>query len=263
MQISGKLFVVTGAGNGMGQQVAMQLAQRGADVAAVDVDEAGLERTADAIAAIARRASTHRVDVTEADAVHDLHQQILQTHQRIDGLVNIAGVIHRFTPFTDLSAAEITRVMSVNFLGTVHMCRQFLPTLQSRPIANLTNMSSLSALLPFASQTIYSASKGAVQQLSEGLYAELYNTNVRVVTVFPGNISTNLTSNSGVTMLDPGGKKVRSTTPAAAGVKIVEAIEKDRFRAVIGTDARILSALSRLSAKRTTQLVAKQIKSVL
>ena len=110
-------------------------------------------------------------------------------------------------PFTELSDDEIDRIMAVNFSGTVNMCRVFLPILLKRPEANLTNMSSLAALLPFASQTLYGASKGAVKQFSEGLYAELLDTNVRVVTLFPGNISTNLTGNSGVQMVDAGGRR--------------------------------------------------------
>jgi len=84
-----------------------------------------------------------------------------------------------------------------------------------------------------------------------------------VVTLFPGNISTNLTGNSGVQMIDAGERKVRSTTPEAAGAKIVDGIAKDSFRVVVGTDARLLDILSRISAKRTTRFVANQMKSVL
>ncbi|KUI01185.1 short-chain dehydrogenase [Mycolicibacterium acapulense] len=261
MQLTDRVFVVTGAGNGMGQHVALTLTRRGARVAAADLDEVGLARTAEL--AGGRPLSTHVVNVTDAEGVAALPGQVLDVHGQIDGLVNIAGVIHRFAPFTDLSVSEMDRIMTVNFGGTVNMCRAFLPVLLARPEANLTNMSSLSALLPFASQTLYSASKGAVKQFSEGLYAELCDTYVHVVTVFPGNIATNLTGNSGVEMLDAGGKKVRSTTPEAAGNKIVDGIADDRFRVLIGTDARVLDVLTRLSAKRATRLVAKQIKSVL
>jgi short-subunit dehydrogenase len=142
------------------------------------------------------------------------------------------------------------------------MCRTFLPLLRERPVANLTNMSSLSALIPFAAQTIYGASKGAVKQFSEGLYAELLDTNVRVVTLFPGNVSTNLTGNSGVTMIDAGGRKVRATTPEVAADRIIDGIMADRFRVVIGNDARALGMLVRLSARWTTGFVARQMKSV-
>ncbi|MCV7281107.1 SDR family NAD(P)-dependent oxidoreductase [Mycolicibacterium flavescens] len=262
MQIADKVFVVTGAANGMGRQVALGLVRRGARVAAVDLDEDGLGETKRLCAAW-DAVSTHAVDVTDRGAVEVLAGQVRAVHGVVDGVVNIAGIIHRFCTFTELSADETDRVMSVNFGGTVNMCRTFLPELLERPEANLTNMSSLSALLPFASQTFYGASKGAVKQFSEGLYAELLDTTVRVVTLFPGNISTNLTGNSGVQMLDAGGRTVRATTPEVAGRRIVDGIARDSFRVVIGTDARFLDALSRVSAKLSTRFVAKQIKSVL
>ncbi|KUI25899.1 short-chain dehydrogenase [Mycobacterium sp. IS-1496] len=263
MRIADRVFVVTGAGNGMGRQVTLGLLRRGARVAAVDVDEAGLAGTAELGRTDRTRLSTHVLDVTDREAVAATPGQVIDVHGQVDGLVNIAGVIHRFAPFVDLPAETADRIMAVNFTGTVNMCRAFLPTLLARPEANVTNMSSLSALLPFASQTLYSASKGAVKQFSEGLYAELCDTNLRVVTVFPGNVDTELTRNSGVEMLDAGGKKVRSTTPEAAADRIVDGIAEDRFRVLIGTDARGLDLLTRVSAKRATRLVAKQIKSVL
>lgn len=263
MQIPGRVFVVTGAGNGMGRQVALGLARRGARIAAVDRDEEALSRTAELIRAGRAQVSTHIVDITDRDAVAALPSEVIKTHDAVDGLVNIAGVIHRFAPFNELDAADADRIMAVNFTGTVNMCRAFLPTLLTRPEANLTNMSSLAALLPFATQTLYGASKGAVKLFSEGLYAELCDTNLHVVTVFPGNVDTNLTGNSGVEMLDAGGRKVRSTTPEVAGAKIVDGIIRDRFRVIIGSDARFLDTMARFSTKRATRFVAKQIKSVL
>ncbi|MET7769991.1 SDR family NAD(P)-dependent oxidoreductase [Nocardia sp. NPDC005366] len=263
MQIADKVFVVTGGGNGMGRQVVLELARRGARVAAVDVNEDSLAETIGSAGDAAGSVTPHAVDVTDRSAVAALPGQVDDAHGQVDGVVNIAGIIHRFTKFTDLSDDEIERIMNVNFWGTVNVCRAFLPVLLDRPAACLVNMSSLSALLPFASQTFYGASKGAVKQFSEGLYAELLDTDVAVTTVFPGNISTNLTGNSGVAMIDAGGQKVRSTTPERAGSEIVEGIEKGSFRVVIGSDARVLDRLSRMSAKRATRLVAKRMKSVL
>ena len=169
----------------------------------------------------------------------------------VDALVNIAGIIHRFVPFLELTPEEAHRVLNVNFWGTVNTSRAFLPHLMERPSAALVNMSSLAALVPFAGQTFYGASKGAVKQFSEGLYAELQDTNVAVSTIFPGNISTNLTGNSGVAMIDAGDRKVRATTPTDAGQQIVDGI------------ARMLSRLARIAAGATTRFVANQMKSVM
>ena len=263
MKIADNVFVVTGAGNGMGRQVLLGLARRGARVAAVDLDEHGLTET-ERLARTARgTVSTHAVDVTDRAAIAALPSAVTAVHGQIDGVVNMAGIVHRFVPFTELADDEIDRIIDVNFWGTVTMSRAFLPILRQRPEATLTNMSSLAALVPFAGQMFYGASKGAVKQFSEGLYAELLDTNVRVVTIFPGNVSTNIAGNSGVQPVDAGGRKVRATTPEVAGERIVEGIAKDSFRVVIGADAHLLDTLARVSPKRTTAFIAKQMKSVL
>lgn len=262
MKIQNKVFVVTGAGNGMGRQVALGLLAKGARVATLDVNEAGLAETL-RMAEAGASASSHMVDVTDRSAVDQLVQEVLSAHGHVDGVVNIAGIIHRFVTVNELSSDEMTRIMDVNFWGTVHTSLAFVPELKRRPEAVLVNMSSLSALIPFAGQTLYGASKGAVKQFTEGLYQELIDTNISVSAIFPGNISTNISGNSGVTMIDAGGRKVRATTPEAAGAAIVEGIEHGRFRILVGADAHLLDRLVRIAPKWATGFIARQMKSVL
>ena len=262
MKINDNALVVTGAGNGMGREVALGLMAKGARIAAVDVNAAGLEETL-RLADAARSASAHVLDVTDRAAVEELVGEVVDIHGHVDGLVNIAGIIHRFVSVEDLSAAEMTRVMNVNFWGTVNTSLAFLPVLKQRPEATLTNMSSLSALIPFAGQTLYGASKGGVKQFSEGLYQELLGTSVHVSTIFPGNISTNISGNSGVQMIDAGGRKVRATNPRNAAATIVEGIERNRFRILVGSDALLLDRLVRFAPRWTTGMIARQMKSVM
>ncbi|KQZ85289.1 short-chain dehydrogenase [Microbacterium sp. Root166] len=262
MQIANRVFVVTGGGNGMGREVAVGLIRKGAEVAVVDVRPEGLAETS-RLAAAGDRLSTHVVDVTDRTAVNALPEQVIARHGAVDGVVNIAGVIHRFAYVADLDSAESDRVMRINFDGTVNICRAFLPLLRERPRALVANMSSLSALIPFASQTMYGASKAAVKQFSEGLYAELHDSGVEVCTIFPGNVSTDLTGNSGVQMIDAGTRTVRASTPAVAGRKIVAGLEKGRFRILVGRDATMLDALVRISPGGATRFVARQMKSVM
>lgn len=263
MQFTDKVFVVTGGGNGMGRQVALELVRRGASVAAVDLNEEALAETVAIAGAKAGRVTAHAVNVTDRGAVGELVASVLAAHKVVDGVVNIAGIIHQFVEFEELPIESAERVMNVNFWGTVNVTRAFLPLLKARPTAALVNMSSLSALIPFASQTFYGASKGAVKQFSEGLYAEFLDSSVHVSTIFPGNISTNLTGNSGVAMIDPKGKKVRSTTPEDAAHIIVEGIGKESFRILVGQDAKLLDRLVRIAPRWATGMVAKQMKSVL
>jgi short-subunit dehydrogenase len=263
MQIKDKVFVVTGAGNGIGREVALGLLSEGAHVALVDLNAQSLEESRQLAGGAGGRASLHVLNVSDSDAVTALPGVVTAAHGTVDGVINVAGIIHRFVPVTDLSGDELERIINVNLWGTVNMCLAFLGVLRERPEASLVNVSSLSALIPFAGQTFYGATKAAVKQFSEGLYQELSDTNVAVTTVFPGNISTNLSGNSGVKMIDAGGRKVRATTPEHAGRKILDGVRQGSFRVVVGSDARLLDTLTRLSPKRATDIIARQMKSVL
>lgn len=264
MQIQGRKFVVTGGGNGIGRQVVLGLLQHGAAVAAVDVNVDALGDTrALTLDGDSERLSTHVTNVTDRPSVATLLDDVTAFHGEVDGIVNVAGIIHRFVPVSDLSFEELERIMNVNLWGTVNMCKTFLPGLRERPAAAIVNISSLSALLPFAGQTFYGATKAAVKQFSEGLYQELSGTNVAVTTVFPGNISTDISGNSGVKAIDPKGRKAPSTTPEATATKIVQGLEKGSFRVLVGTDAKILDAATRISSRIATEFIGRQMKSVL
>lgn len=263
MQIRDRVFLVTGGGNGIGRQVALELSRKGAQVALADLNEEGLAQTRDLARVSESRMSAHVLNVTDNAKVGELPRQVIAAHGQVDGVINVAGIIHRFVHVTELSRDEIERIVNVNLWGTVNVSLAFLPELIKRPAASLVNVSSLSALVPFAGQTFYGATKAAVKQFSEGLYEELLGTAVAVTTVFPGNISTNISGNSGVAMIDAGGRNVRATTPDDAAKAIVTAVEKGSFRSVIGSDARMLDTLVRLSPKLATRIVAKQMKSVL
>ncbi|MDQ0826089.1 MULTISPECIES: SDR family NAD(P)-dependent oxidoreductase [unclassified Arthrobacter] len=262
MQVYGKTFVVTGGGNGIGRQVVLGLLRKGATVSAVDLNADALEGT-QALATGTGTLSTHVVNVTDRQAVAALLEDVTSLHGHVDGLINVAGIIHRFVPVADLSFEDFERVMNVNLWGTVNMCKTFLPALRCRPAAAILNVSSLSALLPFAGQTFYGATKAAVKQFSEGLYQELSGTAVAVTTVFPGNISTDISGNSGVKAIDPKGRKAPSTTPEATAAKIIQGLERGSFRVLVGTDAKILDAAARMSSRIATAFIGRQMKSVL
>lgn len=266
MEITGKVFVVTGGGNGIGREVVLALLARGAAVAAVDLSADGLADTA-RLVGTSVKLSTHAVDVTDRAAVESLRTEVLAEHGTIDGLVNVAGIIHRFARVHELEYAEIEKVMAVNFWGVVHTTKTFLPDLLTRPAASLVNVSSMGALAPVPGQSAYGASKAAVKLFTEGLYAELRGTPVAVTVVFPGGVGTSITQNSGVEV--PGrsgestGTSMKLTTPADAGRQILEGIETGAYRVRIGRDARLIDRLSRLMPRRATELIAKRMASLL
>jgi len=264
MDISGKVFVVTGGGNGIGREVVLALLEKGARVAALDLSEEGLESTA-VLADVGERLTTHAVDITDRAVVEELPHLVATAHGAVDGLVNVAGIIHKFKPISELTFEEIERVMAVNFWGTVNTVKAFLPSLLARPEGSIVDVSSMGALVPFPGQSAYGASKAAVKLFTEGLYAELRGTRVAVTLVFPGAIGTNIAGNSGVDMgaLASGGAGAKMTTAVSAGAQIVEAIENGSYKVRIGGDAKMLDRMSRLMPQRATGIVADQMKKML
>lgn len=266
METEGRVFVVTGGGNGIGREVVLELVRRGARVAAVDLRPDGLAETA-RLAGPGDRVSTHAADVSDRARVSELPDEVLAAHGQVDGLLNVAGIIQRFVPVAELEQTDVDHVMAVNFDGTVSMCRAFLPHLLARPSAAVVNVSSMGGLAPVPGQTIYGASKAAVKLFTEGLYAELRGGPVAVTVVFPGGVSTNITGNSGVEV--PGGaeaaasSRIPTTTPQDAARQIVDGLEKGAYHVVIGKDARGLDLMTRIAPRRATDFVAKRMAALL
>jgi NAD(P)-dependent dehydrogenase (short-subunit alcohol dehydrogenase family) len=271
MEIRDKVFVVTGGGNGIGREVTLELLRRGGQVAAVDLHATGLAETASLAGAMAAGLSLHPSDITNRTGVGRLPAEIRAEHGQVDGVVNVAGIIHRFTPLRDLSIEEIERVMSVNFWGTVYVVKAFLPDLLARPAASLVNVSSLGGLVPAPGQGAYGASKAAVKLFTESLYAELRDTGVTVTAVYPGAVGTNIAGNSGVDVSGLGvadreptrEEKTSLTSPEDAGRQIVDAMESGVFRVLIGTDARELDHLSRVAPQQAIDRVADAVQAIL
>lgn len=273
MQLEGNVFVVTGGGNGIAREVVLQLLAKGARVAALDLNEQSLAETAQ-LANAGDRLTTHVVNVTDRAAVEALPAAIRAQHGAIDGVLNIAGIIHRFAPISELTIEEIQRVIDINYWGTVYIVKSFLPDLLARPEAAIVDFSSMGGLVPVPGQGAYGSSKAAVKLFTETLFAELQSTNVRVTVVFPGGVSTNITGNSGVQA--PGSatpeaaakaakaaKSIKMTTPQEAARLTVEALEKGTPRLLIGSDAKALDRLGRLMPTRAIKIIADKMKAIL
>ncbi len=263
MRIPGKVFVVTGAGNGIGRAVALEILRRGGKVAGVDLRAESLEETK-ALAHAGDRLTLHTLDITDRTQVEVLPDQVLAEHGQVDGLVHVAGIIQPFVTIDELSIEQIETVMNVNFWGTVYLDKAFISLLRQRPEATLLNVSSMGALVPVPGQGAYGASKAAVKLLTETLFAELQDTTVTVTVVFPGGIGTNIAQNSGVDVSGMSTDKAPQVTPVEeAGRLIVEAIEKGSPRLLIGKDAKSLDKLSRLSPTKAITTVANKMKALL
>lgn len=268
MKINKKVYIVTGGGNGIGRELVLNLLGKGAIVAAVDIDEQGLQETVELAGDNGDRLSTHIVDLTNREAVEALPKAIFAEHGAVDGLINNAGIIQPFVKTNDLEFSDIERVMNINFYGLVNMTKVFLPYLLKRPQAHLVNVSSMGGFLPVPGQGVYGASKAAVKLFTESLFAELLNTNVHVTVVFPGSIGTDIAENSGVRMDQISDEDIQESmrktlSPEDAAEIIVKGIKKDRFRILVGSDAKFMDFLYRLAPKFATKYIAKQMGDLL
>lgn len=262
MQIANKKFLVTGAGNGMGREVTLELLRRGATVVGVDINEQFLEETKVLALKDVGRLTTARLDISDRNAVIEF----LHHHADLDGLVNVAGIIQPFVRVEQLQSEQIDRVMHVNFFGPLNLIHALLPTLKSRPQAHILNVSSMGSYAPVPGQTIYGASKAALNLLTEGLRSELSETNVKLTLVWPGAIGTNIAGNSGISISAEStaeAPKMKMVSASDAGKAIVDAIENDKKRIYIGQDAKMLGRIAQFSTDTAAKLIYKNLKHLL
>lgn len=266
MQVQQKVIVVTGAGSGIGRALVLRLINEGARVAAADINADTLQETQELAGPHQDRISQHVLNVTDRQAVAALPEKVLEAHGAVDGLINNAGIIQPFVRVNDLEFAAIERVLNVNLYGQIFMIKAFLPHFLERPEAHIVNISSMGGFFPVPGQTLYGASKAAVKLLTEGLYSELFETNVQVTVVFPGAIATNISQNSGVDIAGQGDEPAHNfsmVTPDVAAETILDGMKRDKFQVYIGKDARMMNLLYRINPRWATQFMFKQMKALL
>lgn len=263
MLVAGRTFVVTGAGSGICRELTLQLLRKGARVAGVDINQKALLETQQLTGVGEDRFKAFLLDITDKVKVESFPDEVVNHFGTVDGIINNAGIIQPFKPVSELSFDEIDRVLNVNFYGTVYLTKAFLPLFLQRPEAHIVNISSMGGFIPFPGQTMYGAAKAAVKIFTEGLYAELKDTQVRVTVVHPGAIATNITENSGLgkPKMEANSSQAAMTLPASKAAEIIiRAIEKNKYRVTVGKDAALLDYFYRLNPKMATHFIGKMMK---
>ncbi|SHV05236.1 short-chain alcohol dehydrogenase [Mycobacteroides abscessus subsp. abscessus] len=257
---AGKVCVITGAGSGIGQALALELARSGAKLAISDIDTEGLARTEEQIKAIGAPVKADRLNVAEREAFELYADEVVKHFGKVNQIYNNAGIA--FTGDVEVSQfKDIERVMDVDFWGVVNGTKVFLPHLIASGDGHVVNVSSIFGLFGVPSQSAYNAAKFAVRGFTEALRQEmkLAGHPVKVTTVHPGGIKTNIVKNStAVADIDSAGlvqlfEKGTLTTPERAAKIILEAVRKGNARVLVGPDAKIIDVIVRITGSGAYQ----------
>ena len=193
MRFANQVAVVTGAGRGIGQSIAMSLASGGARVAVVSRSEANAIRTADEInAKHAGLAKAYAVDVASHGAVAALAEQILADFSRVDILVNNAGVTRDGLSMR-ISEEDWDLVLDTNLKGTFNCIQAFERPMIKQRSGRIINIGSVAGLMGNAGQANYAASKAGVLGLTKTIARELASRGITCNVVAPGFIETDMT----------------------------------------------------------------------
>ena len=240
-----KVVAVTGAASGIGRALAQELVARGAHVALADKDEIGLRETA-ALLRGSVKVTVHAVDVSDRSAVERYAADVLAEHGGADVIVNNAGVTCKAS-LEHIAYEDIEFVLGVNLWGVIYGTKAFLPLFRARGAGHIVNVSSINAFVPFANNGPYNISKYAVHGLNETLMQELRGQPIRVTSVHPGGIRTNIVKNS--RHASEGDAKVFAkiarTSAQLCAKTILDAVEKNRERVFVGLDAKLMALAKR------------------
>lgn len=261
--MAGKVVVITGAGSGIGRELAREAARRGALLALSDIDADGLATTVRlAREDGATEVAEDRLDVAEQGAVAEYAGAVAERFGAVNLVVNNAGIA--FTGAVEKSGyKDIARVMDVDYWGVVHGTKEFLPHLIASGDGHLVNLSSIFAFLSVPTQNAYNAAKAAVQQFTESLRMELLAAGhpVDVSCAHPGGIRTAVARNAGAaegldssdfaTVFD---QKFARTEASVAARVILDGVEKRRARILVGPDAYAIDLMVRLFPVRYQQV---------
>ena len=191
MNLKGKNALITGGGRGLGKAVAVALANEGVNVGITGRNEESLKTTVAELEKLGVKAAYSVFDVEEMAQVEQGVASIASQLGSIDILINNAGV-GDFGSFEDMPVETWEKVMKVNLFGVYYVAKAALPYLKQNKEGDIVNVASTAGLKGGPNMSAYCASKAAVISLSQSLMAELRKFNIRVITLTPSTIATDM-----------------------------------------------------------------------
>ena len=253
-----KVAAITGAGSGMGQQLAILLAKAGCHLSLSDVNEQGLAETVELLKPYPVRVTSQKVNVADREQVKAWAADTVQNHGSVNMIFNNAGVGLAAT-VEGASYQDLEWIVWINYWGVVYGTKEFLPYLKQSGEGHIINTSSLFGLTAQPTQSAYNSTKVAVRGFTESLRQELdlENCGVSALCVHPGGIRTNIANaarmSDSVRSLGINPEKSAKAfnkllrMPAQeAAQQILDAVLKDKRRLLIGNDAKTLDIIQRL-----------------
>jgi NAD(P)-dependent dehydrogenase (short-subunit alcohol dehydrogenase family) len=264
--LENKVVVITGAGSGMGREMAVLGARRGALLAISDWNAEGLAETVELVkAAGARELRSDVLDVSDREAMGSYAVAVAEQFGRVNMVINNAGVTVT-GDFEDMEYADFDWIVGVNFLGVVNGTKEFLPHLIASGDGSVVNISSLFGLISMPGQTAYNATKYAVRGFTEALREEmLVNRHpVTVTCIHPGGIKTGIarhgrkTKGQDAAAIDRLFDEKLARMPAEKAARIIlDAAVAGKARQLVGLDAHLIHHFAKLTGSRYQDVVAR------
>ncbi len=264
--LENKVVIITGAGSGIGRELALGAAGQGALLAISDWSEQGLAETVDLLkAAGVRELRSDLVDVSDRGAMRAWASAVAEQFGRVNLVVNNAGVTVT-GDFEEMSYEDFDWIVGVNFTGVVNGTKEFLPHLIASGDGHLVNISSLFGLISMPGQTAYNATKYAVRGFTEALREEMLvnGHDVGVTCVHPGGIKTGISRNGRKTASQDAAaidslfeNKLARTTAERAAKVILKGALAGKARVLVGADAHAMHHFAKLAGSRYQDVVAR------
>ncbi len=253
-----KVAAITGAGSGMGQQLAVLLAKAGCHVALSDINQKGLDQTVELLKPHPIKVTVDVVNTAEQTQVYAWADKVKKEHGKVNLIFNNAGIA-MINTVEGHEIHDYERMMAVNFWGVIYGTKAFLPYLKESGDGHIINTSSIFGLTAQPSQSAYNASKFAVRGFTESLRQELdlSNYGVSATCVHPGGIKTNIAHTAemspNVSKLGMDLKKSKASAdklmriPASKAAQIIlDGVKANKRRVLIGPEAYGVDLLQRL-----------------
>lgn len=233
----GKVVLLTGAAQGLGRQLALELAARDARLILLDNDEQALWVVRETLRTLGANVHTHTVDVTNMDALKRMKQALPEGFTDVEVVISNAGIAGMAFP-DRLSGEDAARIVNVNYVGLVNALELFLPAMLKRRSGQVVGISSVASIRGLPLGGYYAASKAAQALFLDCLRTDLVGSGVAVTTILPGLIDTGMNSEIKKVFRLPG-----MMPSSIAARRILDAVAKKKRRLVFPFSAALLSRL--------------------